>query len=261
MKFGVSCSTNIFYACRLGFVTIFLSHAVVSGFTTGAAVIIGLSQVKYLFGYDIPKSDVLHEVIQNIIAGIDQFNYKTFLVGGIGVLVLLAMKHIGKTYPKCKWVRAAGPLTVCVVSIVLNVIFDLESKGIPVVGAIPKGLPTVTTDVWFPMENADKLMVLVFSITIVGFMESIAIGKQLASKHKYELDSSLELIGLGMANFCGAIFNSYPVTGSFSRSAVNNESGAQSGISGIVTATIVGLVLLFMTTVFEKMVSLPYAFG
>ena len=158
---------------RLGFVTIFLSHAVVSGFTTGAAVIIGLSQVKYLFGYDIPKSDVLHEVIENIIAGIDQFNYKTFLVGGTGVLVLLAMKHIGKTYPKLKWVRAAGPLTVCVVSIVLNVIFDLESKGIPVVGAIPKGLPAVTTDVWFPMENADKLMVLVFSITIVGFMESI----------------------------------------------------------------------------------------
>jgi len=90
----------------------------------------------------------------------------------------------------------------------------------------------------------------------VGFMESIAIGKQLASKHKYELDSSIELIGLGMANFCGSIFNSYPVTGSFSRSAVNNESGAQSGISGIVTATLVMLVLLFLTPVFERMVSL-----
>ena len=145
----------------------------VSGFTTGAAVIIGLSQVKYLFGYDIPKSDVLHEVIKNIIDGIDQFNYKTFLVGGIGVLALLAMKHIGKTYAKFKWVRAAGPLTVCVVSIVLNVIFDLEGKGIPVVGTIPKGLPSVTTDMWFPLDNADRIMVVVFSITIVGFMESM----------------------------------------------------------------------------------------
>lgn len=238
---------------RLGFVTIFLSHAVISGFTTGAAVIIGLSQVKYLFGYDIPKSDVLHEVFKNIVANIDQFNYKTFMVGTIGVLVLVAMKYFGKHYPKYKWVRAAGPLTVCVISIILNVIFDMEAWGVPVVGTIPKGLPSVTTDVWFPIENADKLVLVVFSITIVGFMESIAIGKQLASKHKYELDSSLELIGLGMANFCGAIFNCYPVTGSFSRSAVNNESGAQSGISGMVTATIVGLTLLFLTPVFEKM--------
>jgi len=227
----------------------------VSGFTTGAAVIIGLSQVKYIFGYDVPKSDVLHEIIKSIINGIDQFNYKTFLVGTIGVLAWIAMKHIGKKYSKYKWIRAAGPLTVCVVSIILNVIFDLESMGIPVVGTIPEGFPKVTVDQWVPIEDAGKLMMVVFSITIVGFMESIAIGKQLASKHKYEIDSSLELIGLGMANFLGAMFNCYPVTGSFSRSAVNNESGAQSGISGMVTATIVGLVLLFVTPVFEKMVS------
>jgi MFS superfamily sulfate permease-like transporter len=131
----------------------------------------------------------------------------------------------------------------------------LEGKGIPVVGKIPKGLPSFTADHWLPVENLDKLMLVVISITLVGFMESIAMGKQLASKHKYEIDSSMELIGLGMANFCGALFQSYPVTGSFSRSAVNNESGAQSGISGIVTATIVGLVLLFLTPVFERMVS------
>lgn len=147
-------------ARRLGFITIFLSHTVISGFTTGAAVIIGMSQVKYIFGYDIPKSDVLQEVIQYIIEGISQFNYKTFLVGSFAILALVAMKHIGKTYPKFKWIRAAGPLTVCVISIVLNVIFDLEGKGIPVVGSIPKGFPKVTTDLWFPIANADKLMLV-----------------------------------------------------------------------------------------------------
>jgi sulfate transporter 4 len=214
-----------------------------------------MSQVKYIFGYDVPRADVLHEVIHYILEDIQHFNYKTFLVGMISILALVAMKNIGKSYPQFKWVRAAGPLTVCVVSIILNVIFDLESNGVPVVGTIPKGLPTFTADKWLPIAvEVDKLMLVVISITIVGFMESIAIGKQLASKHKYELDSSLELIGLGMANFCGAIFHSYPVTGSFSRSAVNNESGAQSGISGMVTATIVGFVLLFLTPVFEKMV-------
>lgn len=213
-----------------------------------------MSQVKYIFGYDIERSDVLHEVLKHIGEGIADFNYKTFLIGGISVVALLLLKHVGKTNPKFKWVRAIGPLAVSVVSIVLTVIFDLENKGIPVVGSIPKGLPSFTADVWFPLDKAGNLMLVVFSITIVGFFESIAIGKQLASKHKYELDSSTELIGLGMANFCGAMFNAYPVTGSFSRSAVNNESGAQSGISGMVTATIVALVLLFLTVVFEKMV-------
>lgn len=238
---------------RLGFVTIFLSHAVISGFTTGAAVIIGMSQLKHVFGYDVPNSKVLYELVGNLIKDIDGFNYKTFLLGTCSVLMLVAMKHFGKTVPKLKWMRPLGPLTVTVVSIVLTYTLDLEAQGIPIVGHIPKGLPTFTTDEWTPISRLDQLWVVVVSITIVGFMESIAIAKQLASKHKYELDSSLELFGLGMANFLGAMFHCYPITGSFSRSAVNNDSGAQSGISGMVTATLVGITLLLLTPIFEQL--------
>ena len=238
---------------RLGFITIFLSHAVVSGFTTGAAVIIGLSQVKYIFGYDIPRSDLFYEIMKHIFESIDQFNYKTFLMGSISILALVTLKHIGKKYPRFKWVRASGPLTVTVVAIILVVAFDLDKKGIPVIAHIPQGLPSFTAGDWAPIEDFGKLYMLVISIVIVGFMESIAIAKQLASKHKYEIDASTELIGLGMANFLGGMFSSYPITGSFSRSAVNNESGAKSGISGIVTATLVAVVLLLLTTVFEKL--------
>jgi len=125
---------------------------------------------------------------------------------------------------------------------------------VPVVGNIPKGFPAVTVDQWLPIEvDFGQLFVVVISVTIVGFMESIAIAKQLASKHKYEIDSSTELMGLGIANFLGSAFNAYPITGSFSRSAVNNESGAQTGVSGIVTATLVCITLLFLTPVFEEL--------
>ena len=86
-------------------------------------------------------------------------------------------------------------------------------------------------------------------------MESISIAKRMATQHKYEIDSSLELVGLGMANFIGSMFNIYPVVGSISRTAVNNEAGAVSAISGIVTATCVMIVLLFLTFVFEYLVS------
>ena len=241
---------------RLGFVTIFLSHAVVSGFTTGAAVIIGTSQLKYIFGYKVPRSDVLQEILKNLFDNIDQFNYKTFLMGSLSIFALLALKTIGKKFPKYKWVRAAGPLAVTALTVLVTWVFNLETKGIPVVGDIPRGFPSYTANLWTPIQQPDKLLTVTISIVVVGFMESIAIAKQLASKHKYQLDSSLELIGLGMSNFLGAMFQSYPVTGSFSRSAVNNDSGAQSGISGIVTASLVALTLLFLTPVFEKMVRL-----
>lgn len=238
---------------RAGFITIFLSHTVVSGFTSGAAVIIGCSQLKYLFGYDIGRPDTVQEVIVRLIEGIDKFNYKTFLMGLSSIFFLLAVKHVGGTYKKFKWLRAAGPLLLTVVAIVLTVAFGLNGKGIPVVGHIPQGFPDVTISQWTPMTYGHKLISPVISIALIGFMESIAIAKQLASIHKYEVDASKELIGLGMANLLGSAFNAYPSAGSFSRSAVNNDSGAKSPLAGMVTATLVLFALFLLTPIFQEL--------
>jgi len=236
---------------RLGFITIFLSHAVISGFTSGAAIIIALNQAKYILGYNVGRSDHLDELLRDIFANISQFDWKIFLMGLSSILCLLAMKHIGKTYPKFKWVRYAGPLFVTVVTIVVTYAAKLDQKGIPVVGGIPSGMPSVTISAWTPFDP--NIAVTAITCVVVGFMESVAIAKQLASIHGYEIDASMELVGLGVADVVGAMFQAYPVTGSFSRSAVNNECGASSGISAIVTATMVGLILLFLTPVFEIM--------
>jgi len=238
--------------CRLGFVTIFLSHAVISGFTTGAAVIIGLSQVKYVVGYDVGQSKQIHKVLGKVFEDIEKLEWKTCLMGCGSIFALIVLKRIGKTYPRFKIVRALGPLLVTVFTTFLTWVAKLD---IPTVGEIPEGLPSLSANKWFPIEDGARLTFeTVIPMVVVGFMESIAIAKQLASKHKYELDSSVELIGLGVANFLGGMFMSYPVTGSFSRSAVNNETGAKSGISAIVTATIVLFVLLFLTPLFRTMV-------
>mmetsp|Transcript_30585 Transcript_30585/g.45584 ORF Transcript_30585/g.45584 Transcript_30585/m.45584 type:complete len:729 (-) Transcript_30585:804-2990(-) len=236
---------------RLGFVTILLSHAVVSGFTSAAAIIIGMTQLKYLFGYSIPSDKSLHKMLVNIFRDIGQFNYKTFLLGSSCVAFLLGMKTLAKKYPKFKYARALAPLIVTVFTIVLQATIDLEARGIPIVGNIPKGLPRFTGGIAVDIDSVGQLAVVILSIVIVGFMESIAIAKQLAGKHNYEIDSSKELVGLGVANMCGGLFGGYPLTGSFSRSAVNNEAGAKSGVSGIVTATLVMIVVLFLTPVFE----------
>jgi sulfate transporter 4 len=240
---------------RLGFITILLSHAVVSGFTSAAAIIIGMTQLKYVLGYSIPSDKSLHKMLHNIFKDIDKFNWRTFILGTTCVAFLLGLKQIVKKYPKFHYIRALGPLIVTVVTILLQITVDLEDKGIGLVGAIPKGLPRFSGAEAVAIEDIGQLAVVVISIVVVGFMESIAIAKQLAGKHNYEIDSSKELIGLGAANLCAGLFSGYPLTGSFSRSAVNNEAGAKSGISACVTATLVGIVVLFLTPVFELLVS------
>jgi MFS superfamily sulfate permease-like transporter len=127
---------------------------------------------------------------------IEQFNWKTFLLGMSCVGTLLGLKKLATKYPKLKWTRAAGPLLVTVVSIVLQATIDMEARGIPIVGHIPAGLPSFTGSVIFPVSNTGIINVVI-SIAIVGFMESIAIAKKLAQVHGYELDSSQELAGLG----------------------------------------------------------------
>ena len=236
---------------RMGFITIFLSHAVISGFTSGAAVIIGMSQFKFLVGYSIPNTKTIVELMEGVFSNVGDFNYKTFLLGSGCIFALVSVKYVGKDIAWFKWVRAAAALMVTSISILLAYVCDFKSIGIPIVGDIPSGFPSLTISEWFPVMGGSHMVVVVATISIVGFMESVAIAKQLASKHKYEIDASQELFGLGLANLVGAMFMSYPVTGSFSRSAINNATGAKSGVSGIVTATLVGFVLLFLTAVFE----------
>jgi sulfate transporter 4 len=199
ISFLVGITYIVLGICRMGFITNFLSHAVISGFSTGAAVIIGMSQVRYLLGYDVERSDRFHVLIFNMLRNIDNFNWRTFLFGLVSICFLLFAKTASAKSPRFQKLRAVSPLIVTVTAIILTFAFGLENKGIPVVGQVPGGLPTFTISYWTPVKEASKIIPIVSSITLVGFMESIAIAKRLASKHKYEIDSSQELIGLGMS--------------------------------------------------------------
>lgn len=144
ISFMVGVAFMVMGVARLGFITTFLSHAVISGFTSGAAIVIALSQVKYIFGYDIPRVDTVHETLKDLFDNISKFNYKTFLMGMGAIAVLVAFKRIGTRYPTFKVLRTIGPLTVTVLGIVLVAIFQLNLKGIPIVKSIPHGLPPFT---------------------------------------------------------------------------------------------------------------------
>lgn len=167
-------------------------------------------------------------------------------MGSVMLAILLFMKNLGKSKKSLQWLRAAGPLTAVVLGTTFVKIFHPSS--ISVVGEIPQGLPKFSLPTEF--QHATSLISTAVLITGVAILESVGIAKALAAKNGYELDSNQELFGLGVANICGSFFSSYPTTGSFSRSAVNNESGARTGLSGIIMGIIMGSALLFLTPLF-----------
>ncbi|KMZ57943.1 Sulfate transporter [Zostera marina] len=232
---------------RLGWILRFVSHSVISGFTTSSAIIIGLSQAKYFLGYEVERSNKIIPLMQSIIGGAHKFKWPPFLMGSIILTILLAMKHLGKSIRRLRFLRAAGPLTAVILGIIFMKIFNPSS--IPTVGKIPQGLPNFSSPVLF--GHVKSLIPTAFLITGVAILESVGIAKALAAKNGYELNSNQELFGLGIANVCGSFFSSYPSTGSFSRSAVNHESGAKTGLSGITMGIIITCTLLFLTPIFE----------
>ncbi|KAA3481701.1 putative sulfate transporter 4.2 [Gossypium australe] len=261
---------------RLGWLIRFISHSVISGFTTASAVVIALSQAKYFLGYDVDRSSEIVPIIKSIIAGSDEFSWPPFVMGSTILAIIQTMKFLvpelfpslctlspnptfpyifllkcvlflGKSRKRLRFLRAMGPLTAVVLGTTFVKIYHPSS--ITLVGDIPQGLPSFSIPKSF--QYAKSLISTAVLITGVAILESVGIAKALAAKNGYELDSNQELFGLGVANIFGSFFSAYPTTGSFSRSAVNHESGAKTGLSGIITGTIMCCALLFLTPLFE----------
>ncbi|MFV8828818.1 SulP family inorganic anion transporter [Alkalihalobacterium sp. APHAB7] len=229
---------------KLGFVTEFISHAVISGFTSAAAIVIGLSQLKHLLGINLPSTENVFELLYRAVLQITSINFYTFFIGITSIIILIVMK---------KWIpKIPAPLVVVVYSILLVYIFDLHEKGVSIIGEVPDGLPMVSLPAW-SMEAVSALMPIAITIAIIGFVESFAMAKVIATKEKYKVHANRELIGLGLANVSASTFSGYPVTGGFSRSAVNYGAGARTGLAAIITATLIILTLLFFTSWFYYM--------
>ena len=225
---------------RAGFLANFLSHAVISGFTSAAAIIIALSQLQHLFGVPIHGENAIDTFIAAVRAAPDA-HIPTLLIGLSATAVLAA----GKRLPK----RIPVPLLVIVASGLAVWGFNLDARGVAIVGDVPAGLPTLAAPS-LDLASLTALLPIALTIALLGFVESVAVGSALAAKHRLKLDANRELVGLGLANVVGAFFRGYPVTGGFSRSAVNEQAGARTPIAGVITALLIIIVLLFLTDLF-----------
>lgn len=227
---------------RLGFLVNFLSHPVLSGFTSAAALIIGISQLKHLLGIPMGRSHHIHEVVMEAVEKIGGVNLITLAVGLGGIALIIIVRKIKRSIP--------GSLLAVFFGILLSWGFGLAENGVNIIGEVPKGLPAFTVPGFSP-DTISTLLPIALTIALVSFMESIAVAKAVQAKHKnYKLIPNQELIALGVANIGAAFFQAYPVTGGFARTAVNDQAGAKTGMASIISALLIILTLLFLTPLF-----------
>lgn len=225
---------------RLGFLTNFLSHPVISGFTSAAALIIGFSQLKHIVGLPLPRTENIAETLWLTVTQVADINWLAFTIGVGGIVLLLGLRRINPLLP--------GPMIAVVASTLAVWLFGWENS-VSIVGDVPAGFPEFAMPTVNSLAIVDLLPIAI-TISFVGFLESIAVAKKIAREKKYDIDANQELVGLGIANIIGAFFKAMPVTGGFSRTAVNKNAGANTGLAAIITAVLIGIALLFFTPLF-----------
>lgn len=242
LAFIVGCMLLVMGIFRLGFLVNFLSRPVISGFTSAAALIIASSQLKHLFGLNLGRSTYLHQTLIALFKNIGDTNFYTLAIGAAGIVIIKLIKKYKPAIP--------SQLVVVVLGVLVVWSFKLHDKGVSIVKEVPQGLPA------FGVPNINKsdiveLLPIAITIALIAFMEAISVGKAIQARHKnFEINPNKELIALGLANIVGSFFKSFNVTGGFSRSAVNDQAGAKTGIAGVISASLIVLTLLFLTPLF-----------
>ncbi|KAH9718573.1 Sulfate transporter 2.1 [Citrus sinensis] len=223
---------------RLGFLIDILSHAAVVGFMAGAAMVIGLQQLKGLLG--IPhftnKTDAISVVKAN------------FILGCSFLCFILTTRYLGRKKRKLFWLPAIAPLVSVILSTLFVFLTRADKHGVKIVKHIDRGLnPSSVHQIQFHGQHVGEVAKIGFVAAIVALAEAIAVGRSFASIKGYRLDGNKEMVAMGFMNIVGSFTSCYVATGSFSRSAVNFRAGCESTVSNIVMAITVLISLEFFT--------------
>lgn len=247
---------------KLGWITQFISRGVSSGFVSGAAVLIFVSQIKYVTGIDFGGNSVF-DYLKNLYANREQLHEITTLLGltGLGLLLLnrygkawLWQSWLSKT--NAMWLERLFPLLLVAVFVLVSHWLSLGEQGVRVIGDLPSGLPTFALPYVPTAEQLLQLLPGAGLMALIAFVSSHSVASHYARVRRERFDASLELKGLGLANLVGGLFQSFAIAGGFSRTAINADSGAKSPVASVVTVAVMVAALLFLGSVLSP---LPYA--
>jgi len=222
---------------RLGMLVNFVSHSVIVGFASGAAVLIGINQIRHLLGLNF-TSHTLLETIQNIITHLPYLHWPTALLGLGTIAALVLLRKINR--------KLRGPLITLVGASLIVFLLGLNQIGVDVIGQIPAGLPPLAKLPLFDLKLITQLSSGALAIAAIGLIQTTAIARTISGQTGQRVDNNQEFVGQGMANIAMGLFSGYPGAASFSRSAVSLQAGAKTSLSSIIAGLLVLLAMFFL---------------
>lgn len=226
---------------RLGEIMSFISHSAVKGFTSAAALIIIATQLPNFLGLSVARHEYIFQQLLDIATSLPELHPLTMVIGIVAFIVIYGVKRIKPAFP--------ASIAALVLTTLAVFALKLHQSGVAIVGEIPGGLQIPNIHM-FDIGVISSLMGPATVIALVSFAETYSVGKAISSKTKQKLNVDQEFIGQGVANLVGSFLQSYPVSGSFSRTAINFASGAKTGIASAISSCTVVISLLFLTPIF-----------
>lgn len=238
---------------RFGFLTHFISHSVISAFTTASALIIAASQIKHLLGVQA-HGLTLPEIALSLWQHSNTTNLPTLILGLGSLTLLVALRQglkpllltLGVAPAMADIAQRMGPMFVVIGSVVVTYMANLHTMGVKIVGDIPQGLPSLTLPALTP-SMWSSLSTSAMLIALLIYVESVSIAQSFAARRQQRINPDKELLAVGASNVVSAFSGGCPVAGSFSRSAVNFQAGAQTPAAGVFTAFGIAIMAMFFT--------------
>lgn len=226
---------------RLGTLVNFVSHTVVVGFTSGAAVLIAASQVKNFFGLPIPRGASVAEVVQGLFAHLTEIQPWIFLVALVTLLVCALSKYLWPRLPH----MIVGMVAGSALAAALNAWLGPQATGLSSIGALTIGFPPLSSPDW-SWDTAQRIAPIAAAVALLALTEAVSIARAMALSSGQRIDGNQEFIGQGLSNIVGAFFSGYASSGSFNRSGLNYVAGAQTPLAAVFSAGFLLLIMLFL---------------
>ncbi|KAL6117340.1 slc26a2 [Pungitius sinensis] len=239
---------------QVGFVSVYLSDSLLSGFATGASLTIFTSQVKYLLGLKLPRPQgwfVLFKTWRSLLVNLGNTNVCDLVTSLVCLAVLIPVKELNNRF-KAK-LKAPIPFELFVVIIAtlashfgnFNTDFGSDVSGVIPTGFLPPQLP-----MWSLIPN---VAVDAFSIAIVGFAITVSLSEMFAKKHGYAVDANQEMYAIGLCNILPSFFRCFVSSAALTKTLVKESTGCQTQVSGLISALVLLLVLLVIAPLFYSL--------
>jgi len=228
---------------RMGWISQFLSKAVITGFLFGAAIQVVIGELPKITGTEAEGTNSWQKLF-SWIGGLDETDLLTLLIGIVSLAVILGLRFGAPRVP--------GALVLVVAGLLASAMFDLGDRGVALVGEVPRGLPTVELpDLEFVIDNISVILTAAVALLLIGFSQSAGDARSFASKHRYRIDINQESVAQGMANLGSGLVQGIPVSTSLSASSLNDQSGARSQVSSLTTGVLIVITLILLAPLFS----------